>query len=315
MRLISDLLGVVDSGHLFDLADAVLKGQIQAVLEGIDAAWRQGYEMKRFYADLTGYFHHLSMIKLGGPAEQLIDLPAQQIEAMTAQVKTIPHSYLVQIVELLFQSEPAIKFSSQPRLGLEMIFMKLFQTPPALPIERLIEQLDRLQSKIGQGVSGPAVDGPADPPPQPAVDHMAPAGSVTPGDEEKRPAARKPSGDMNAVWEAATAQLAEQKPSLAGFLAQCSLRPIDDHRATLEVKGNAFTLKSVKKHMDYLERISSDIAGRPIELQIEANMEDAAARQEQKEMSGRLKQEAMSHPLLMEALDLFDGRVVDIKVP
>ena len=117
VELISDLLGVVDRRHLFVMADAVLTGDIQQVLKGIDEAWRQGYEIKRFYTDLAGYFHHLSLIKLGAKAEQLVDLPRQEIEQMKAQVQSIPHSFLVQIVDLLFQAEPAIKFSSQPQAG------------------------------------------------------------------------------------------------------------------------------------------------------------------------------------------------------
>jgi hypothetical protein len=30
-------------------------------------------------------------------------------------------------------------------------------------------------------------------------------------------------------------------------------------------------------------------------------------------MAGRLKQKALSHPLVMEALELFDGKVIDVK--
>jgi DNA polymerase-3 subunit gamma/tau len=83
----------------------------------------------------------------------------------------------------------------------------------------------------------------------------------------------------------------------------------------LEVSGNAFTLKNIQKHAGYLSRICTEIAGRSIELEIESNDEEAAARQKKKEISGRLKQEAMSDPFLMEAIEVFDGRVVDIKVP
>ena len=312
--LISDLLGVVDRRHLFDIAEAVLHGQIHKVLEGIDAAWRQGYEIKRFYSDLSGYFHHLSLIKLGNRAEHLVDLPDQEVARMKTQVKSIPHSFLIQIVDLLFQSEPAIKLSSQPRLGLEMVFMKLFQTPPTLPIDALIGQLDRLQAQAGQGVS-PPIGSPLSAASPPVVKKKTPtAGSIV-KDDQTGPAIGKLPKDMDAVWASAMVQVAEQKPSLAGFLAQCNLRTGDDDRAVLQVKGNAFTLKSVQKHIDYLTQISSEIAGRPVALEIEANIEDAAARQEQKEMSGRIKNEAMGHPLLMEALEVFDGRIVDIKVP
>jgi DNA polymerase-3 subunit gamma/tau len=299
VAMISDLLGVVDRGHLFDMAQAVLKKDIQQVLQGIDAAWRHGYEIKRFYSDLAGYFHSLSLIKLGEKAEALVDLPRQEIEQMKRQVESIPLSYLVQIVDLLFQAEPAIKLSSQPRLGLEMVFMKLFQTPPALPIDALIDHLDQLQSKMGQGRE------------------MA-ARIETPQREapELRAAAEQtPPKAMMAVWKSVSDQIAQQKPSLAAFLKHCSLRPGGDDRVVLEIKGNAFALKNVNKHLKFLERLCGDACGRPISLEIVANLEDAAVKKAQKKKSSRLKQKALGHPLLMEALEVFDGRVVDIKGP
>ena len=46
-----------------------------------------------------------------------------------------------------------------------------------------------------------------------------------------------------------------------------------------------------------------------------ANPEDVAAKRKQKQKSNRLKQDALNHPLVMKAMELFDGRVIDIKVP
>jgi hypothetical protein len=50
-------------------------------------------------------------------------------------------------------------------------------------------------------------------------------------------------------------------------------------------------------------------------LEIVANFEDQATHRKEKKKISRLKQEALGHPLVMEALELFDGRVIDIKVP
>ncbi len=319
-QLISELLGVVDRKHLFDLSDAVLKGDIQQVLEGIDAIWRNGYELKKFYADLTAHFHHLTFVKAGPRASRLVDLPAHEIEIMKTQVADIPDSYLLQIFDLLFQAETAIKLSSQPKLALEMVFIKLFQTPPTLPIETLIHRLDQLQLKIGTG-EVKAI--PASELTRPTTEESVQQNFNREEDETttKTKAADKitpkanPAMDIDALWKQVMTQVSEEKPSLAAFLNKCSLHSMADNSLELEVKGNAFTLKNVTKHLPSLEQKCSNCMGRSVKLNVVANMKDAAAKQELKKKTSRLKQEAMSHPLVMEALELFNGRVVEIKVP
>ncbi|MEJ2154723.1 MAG: DNA polymerase III subunit gamma/tau [Desulfobacteraceae bacterium] len=273
--LISELLGVVDRKLLFDLSREVIDGNLQKVLEGIDVVWRNGYELKRFYADLVAHFHHLTLVKQGPQTAQLVDLPKQEIDLMRNQVEKVAESYLLQIFEALFQAEPSIRFSSQPRLGLEMVFLKLFQTAPALPIESLIEHLDQLQERIGPHAISP--------------DRIAPQTQVT-GGEDTAPTAstapvetrggkgNRPVEEIDTLWRNVVRDISEQKPSLAGFLGKCALRAGDQGELSLEVRGNEFTLKNITKHQRTLERQCSNYTEQPVTLKIVANFEDRATK-------------------------------------
>ncbi len=320
--LIGELLGVVDRQHLFDLSRAVLEGNLQGVLAGIDAVWRNGYEFKRFYADLAAHFHHLVLVKQGPRAAQLADLPTHEIDLMRAQVENVPAGFLLQIFESLFQAEPAIKLSSQPRLGLEMVFLKLFQTAPALSIDTLIDHLDRLQEKIG---CHPSPSDPEPSAPKRSDGLSRPIQAAQAADASQPPAAAPPEADggkggppaknIDALWEQVVREISDQKPSLAGFLGKCALRSGRDGVLELEVRGNDFTLKNITKHQQIIETQCNSHLDRPIALEVVANFEDQATHRKEKKKISRLKQEALGHPLVMEALELFDGRVIDIKVP
>ena len=150
--LIGELLGLVDRKHLFDISDAVLGADLHKVLAAIDTVWKQGYEIKRFFADLVAHFHHLTLVKINPREGSPLDLPDREIELLRAQTESAPTTFLLQCLDMLFQAEPAIRLSSQPKLALEMVFLKLFQTSPALPIQTLIEHLDQLQKNIGEPV-------------------------------------------------------------------------------------------------------------------------------------------------------------------
>ncbi len=340
-ELVSDLLGAAESRHLFDLAEAVFSRDIQLVLEKIDTVWRLGLEMKRFYADLVVHFHQLLLVSLGDRTRQLIDLPAQAVDRMKSQVAPVSQPFLVQLLDLLFQAEPSIKLSSQPRLAMEMVFLKLFQTPPALAIETLIDRLDQLRAT--GGVSSPSraprpraasrakpmsenasplpeAAAPTQMPAAPTPETETPAAAPTPNPAAMGPCTPEASEgrqgpvDHDRLWDAAIRQVEQEKPSLAPLLKRCRMKHLDESRFELEVSGNDFAFNSVQKHHAFLENLFSDLAGQALQVRLVADTRETTAKQVEKQQADHLKQNALSHPMVMEALELFGGKVVDVKV-
>lgn len=70
----------------------------------------------------------------------------------------------------------------------------------------------------------------------------------------------------------------------------------------------------MQKNSDYLESVCARVAGKRVELILTANCVDADEKRKTKEQTEILKQKALSNPLVMEAIELFQGKVVDIKV-
>ena len=311
-ELISELLGIVDGRYLYDISNAVFEQDLGKVLASIDAVWRNGYELKRFYSDLVAHFHQLVLAKLGPKAEPLANLSQQEIDQMKSHVENVSDQYLMQIFDMLFQAEPVIKLSSQPRLGLEMVFLKLFQTAPSLPIGTLIEHLDDLQTRLSSGQIA------TQPLPSAALHNEAPVSTPAESNLEAplvdAMASDRPL-DMADLWRRIVTRISEIKPSLAGFLANCRLNSGEEGQLDLEVNGNEFTLKNITKQKEAIEDQCRSILGRPVRLNIKANIQDHAEKQQEKKKINDLKKEAVSHPLVMEALELFDGRVIDIQVP
>lgn len=313
---IGDLLGIVDRRYLFEVSKAVFARDIQDVLTKIDTVWRQGYEIKRYFNDLLVHFHNLTMIKLGSQASSLVDLPAHEIAQMRTMVADLPESYLTQIFDLLLQAEPAIKLSNQPKLALEMVFLKLFQSPPVLPIDTLIDRLDKLRKNVDAIPSPPKVHEQ-----HRQVEHPNNSTATydsldaTQGIQENEQSNKQtqPLAD-DGLWVKVVERVGEERPSLAAFLNKCRLKTLAAGQLELEVADNGFTLKQVSKDTAFLEKICSDLAGHLMKLKIVANLDRVADKQKKKRKAGRLKQNALSHPMVLESLELFDGKVIDVKV-
>jgi DNA polymerase III subunit gamma/tau len=318
-ELIAELLGAAERKLLFELSAAVFARDLARVLEQIDAVWRRGLEMKRFYSDLLVHFHNMVLLKLGDRAVRLVDLPVHEIKQMQAQVQDIPDAFLTQLLELLFQAEPAIKLSAQPKLALEMMFLKLFQAPPALSVDTLIERLDQLRSAAptavlmaSAGDIGPGENASSSPLGQ---DRCPPVQAAS---NEPSPSAQELAGHADLagarLWGRVIDRVTEEKPSLGAFLKKCRASFPGQAQVELEVCGNEFTFNNIQKNSDSLEKICTEIAGRSIKLILTANCEDGKDKRKEKQLLEQLKQKALSDPMVMQAVELFQGKIVDIKV-
>lgn len=321
VELICDLLGIVDREHLFNLSQAVFARDISRVLKNIDEVWRHGYEMKRFYSDLVTHFHHLTLAKMGSDTLDVLDLPPHEIKRMQDQVSDMDPVTLMHLFELLFQAETTVKLSSQPRFALEMVFLKLFHTPPGMSIDALIDKLDSLRDGIvvrnvssepqmidsARTADGSEIENPA-------------TTTVIPSSLEiaapDRPKAEPTEGQKGSgpIWEQVIQQVTKEKPSLASMLRKCSLTGESEEKIEVEVRGNDFSLKSITRHRDMLEKLCCTIAGRSVKLNLVANIEDTATKRKKKKKATQLEQKALGHPMVMEAIKLFDGKVIDVNI-
>lgn len=147
---ILDVLGGIDRRDLFAISEAVFKGDTAAVLEVIDRCYSRGQHMMKLFTEIVAHFRNLLVVQMGGEKDTLADVPAHEIEALKQQTAAVPATYLNQVLDMLFREESLIKHSGQPKIALEMAFLRILQIKPALPLDTLIEKLDLLRSEVAR---------------------------------------------------------------------------------------------------------------------------------------------------------------------
>jgi DNA polymerase III subunit gamma/tau len=320
-----DILGVIDRKMIYDLATAILAADIPAVLDLLDDIYDRGHDMKKLYADLLEHFRNLLVAAIGQKVDKLVDLPAGEIEQLMQQAGQVSHGALNQIFDLLFREELNVRLSPQPKLALEMALIRLLHVKPALPIDVLIDKLDDLRQRILPSSQRPEIaERPAmeSNPDEDLSGHsrMLPSS----GESKKEPmrtdaaAVPPPSGPAETpveIWRHILELIARHSPSLAANLSKCQIKAIADQTIEIEVPGNGFTLNMIQreKNMAVLTKICEDILGRRHEIQFTANstLEDNTRK---KKTANRLKQKAISHPLVADAIEIFNGKVIDVKI-
>ena len=316
---ILDILGVADRKIIFDISNAILRKDIPEALNVVDEIYDRGYEMKKFYADIIEHFRNLLVVKMGKNISKLINLPSHEIDLMQDQVQDISESYLNQIFDLLFKEEASIRLSAQPKLALEIAFIRLSQINPALPIDLLIEKLDDLKknlpaipanyevaenedvlkyySKGSQGISEEPTDS-------------------TELKESCSSSSYDPDDNLEITWNKLLDIFSKNHPALAANLAKCSLKKLTKQNIEIEVHGNGYNINMIKrdKNVAIIKELCSKFFEEKMNLTIKAKNKQNSEKKQGENQNNNLKQKALSHPLVTDAIEIFNGKVVDVKI-
>jgi DNA polymerase-3 subunit gamma/tau len=305
---VQEVLGIFDRAQFMRLADAVLGRDWGAILDTVAAAYSQGMDLKKFYQDLCEQFRHMLVIRTVENVEALVDLPASEVSAIRSQVAGVSPALLSQTLDFLLREDSFVRLAPQPRLAVETVLARLVQVPPPLTIDALVAKLDTLRGQCPQEQALAPPHPPAGTEPTEATEVSAIAEPTPAGDD----AMAEP--DDGPVETRLFHRIRQSHPNLAGVLDQCRIKAINAADVVLEVGGNGFHAGLLQKNTAAIEAVCGEVLGRNIRLVLEAPsrpVEDSARLRQRRHT---IRQEALGHPLVSEAIELFNGQVMDVRV-
>ncbi len=317
---VMDVLGVVDGAVVHELAQATFKGDAPQILKIIDTVYRHGHSIVDLYTRLMEHFRNLLVIKLSPDAHTLMDMPSHEMDILKNQVQGVSPLHLNQVLEVLFREERTIKWSSRPQMAFEVVMIKLLNIRPALPIHDLIEKLDDIQKQFSSGqdlslsetqkefeaLGEPSVI-------KPLADRQEHTPPVEPSLSEP---VLSDAGDESDPWQAILDVISERYPSLAPNLTHSRLVKLSGNTLEIEVNGSDFNYKRMrrKENIKILEQISGSFFGRQIRVVIHPGVNmNGQPKREKIDAANRLKKDLLQHPLVADAIEIFDGKLVDLK--
>ncbi len=307
-----EVLGVIDRQALLDSATAILGGDAKRCLEVIDRLYLHGNDLRRFCQELAAHFRNLVVIKVSEEPQQLIDLTESELNDLKEQAGKASTSTLQQFFHFLLRAEEELRRSSNPKLVLEMALLRLVQLPQVMDIGTIISQLQSLEQRISGTVE--------------------PAASVLVGEEEvgahdfpsdyvrsekDEPEPTVDARSLTARWKDLLKSMRQEKPALAASLERASVsEPHPDH-LELDFSGHEFDYEMVKEmeNLSLLKRLGRELFGERVEFSLKPGGE--GGRTEQKVRTARQRrqqQKALKHPLVTEALEIFGGEIVEVRI-
>ncbi|MFH1975931.1 MAG: DNA polymerase III subunit gamma/tau [Pseudomonadota bacterium] len=324
---ILDILGIIDRRAIFMISEAILSSDFPALLDLLEDLYNNGHNIKELYYDIVEHFRNLLVVKMVKKVNKLVNLPSHEIVMMSEQVKNISATALNQIFDALYKEESSIRFSLNPKLCLEMVFLKIFQIKPALPIEVLIEKIDNLrhmipgkQKKDGFNAATVCVDYKnaelVERTPQKVLEPESKEGYGADKTDSTTQKAPGPDDNFEKIWGQLYAIISEKHPSLAASMAKCSIRKITENRIEIEVAGNGFNLNMVRrrKNLDILGKVCRDFFGKSMKIALEEKKTSELNNAQEKTGTDNLISDALNNSLVTDAVEIFKGKVLDAKI-
>ena len=198
--LVRRMAGVTDRAYLFEISDAIAKGDAVAALQKVAELRQQSVDMRRLCTELAGHYRNLMLCSLPQGTALLTGISPEEEAAYSARAST-PQADAVRGIEAFGEALEKMGRGADQRIELELAIFSLTQ-PAAQPAVQVVQQA----APAAQGQPAPFASGPAPfaaQPVQPAVPSPA-APAVPPAGQPVQPPVAQPEDDP-VPWQAAPA--------------------------------------------------------------------------------------------------------------
>jgi DNA polymerase-3 subunit gamma/tau len=325
-----NILVAVDRKIVFSFSQALIDSDIKKALSILNEVYLRGSDIKIFYKEILTHFRDIILISMGKP--DIVDAPDSEIEIMTKSVEKKPFGMLNRIFEFLLKEEAVINFSNNSKLLIETILIRLAYVKPVMSVDKLISKLDLIYDKtraLKQEAFEYQETKTAEP--EGSLLQETPAGYNEKFDYENKkkikpkieaPEPEEKSGgaidisDKDALWDAALKLIEAKSPAMASHLEGSFPSRLSENKITIEATGNKVVIDrlNLKKSLDVISKAVSEVAGKTLKAVIDGKIVNGKKNGAKKSNKKELENKALNHPLVQEAMEIFDGRIKSLKV-
>jgi DNA polymerase III subunit gamma/tau len=158
--ILEQLLGSPRQEVQYAIGDAVAVGDTSGVFERINALVQEGQDVRHLTSECLLHFRNLLLANTAPGQADLVDVTADEYERIRAQAAKFQSAELSRVIALLLAAQTDMRWTTSPRLTLELALVRatMPETDPAP--EALIARLERLERLAGVhgGSAAPAAE-------------------------------------------------------------------------------------------------------------------------------------------------------------
>ncbi len=282
-EVIADIMGVVGSGKLFEIVDAICDDDTKVALMGADEILKEGKEAQSLIENLISHFRALLVCKTTDSPQDLLEKTESAVSKYKAQADKLSVERIVYSINALGEYLAQSKWLSDPKLAAEQGVIRLatYNDDESVLLKR-IEKLEKIIETMSKGgtvsfESAPEKKEEKELPPwdveEPkkevkSKEVKSEETSAPPAMAEASPA---PSGDL---WQNVLNEVKKESKLLYAFLYTASCEK-SENTVKIQVTGEvAYNKISTPNGIEYLSKLFSKISGEEIAVRVSIKGEE-----------------------------------------
>jgi len=329
---VRQLLGMVDRSLLVDSARAILQRNSRQVLDIVAQVDHIGISFRQFVRELVDFFRAMVISKVIEDAAAYLDVSVDELKEIEELSLDSSLEELQRIVTLLSGMDTTLAHSSSPRLHVEMLLLRLASLLPVKDIARLVQSVERLQSRISGGASA-VTAAPQTPYRSQAAPLEKTVRTSAPVTEKREAAVKVEAAEPDTSsgvdgeqkkWPDLVRFVKEKRPALGALLEHGSLLQLDLPLLKLGYVQQSFQYEQMRDNetLQRLQAIADEFFAQKIKIEVVAINKATEAstpnlvqerRMLESDRKKRLHDDALKHPVIQSAQEVFSGTIEEIR--
>ncbi|MBU7007589.1 DNA polymerase III subunit gamma/tau [Phosphitispora fastidiosa] len=151
---VNDVLGTVNSDYMFQMTGCFLENDVTQSLRLVDQLVRQGKDVRQFTKDLTEFYRNLLLTEVCADAGELVAVTDEVLEQMKNQASALGKKRITSFIDIFSAAEREMKWTSQPRLLLELAVIKAGEKAQTADYEELTLRIAKLEGLLAAMSTG-----------------------------------------------------------------------------------------------------------------------------------------------------------------
>lgn len=304
---VRDLVGGSDSARFSDIAAALIEGDRKLLIEAVAGLVDIGTDIKAFTKDLIKYLRDILVVsyitKSSGKSanlDDILDVGDEELEVLHGLAGRASDEHILLVLAEMIKAEAEVKSSFAPRVALEMALIRASYLSAFKPVTEALKALRKMDlTEQPGGVSNPVSESAkVKPDTKSRLDETAQPKATPVGiNEPVAPVALLKSLISEVADPKLSAVLLKAKPELDGGTLILNFSGAEAN----------FYADSIAEHVKMLASLSSRLQGMPAAIEIRAHQPKVVRKKD-------LREKALLEPSVREALELFEGRIVDVRL-
>ena len=287
---VSEIVGIVDNSTLFEISDCVAEGDVGSAIEKLDRLLNMGKDVLNFFEECIEHFRALLLCKECEKPDDILEKSAAAVEKYKTCAQKFTATQLIYAVTVLSEYHGKAKSMASQNIAAEIALIKICNPLYSSDIDALCARVEKLEQKVG-GMKGNAVSAAAPIQSAKAEDDSPPwntelkleqdgaamqandvneiiAGSAKALSNSEETTAAVGGGKEWELWPEAIESIKNNSKKLYMYLYKSEVQQSGDFIDIEVTMKSAYDRISTADGLEYLSKLFSDIAGKPLRARI-----------------------------------------------